>query len=114
MIKVYTLPEFDRSLVRLSKKHRSLKAEYIDFLEKVENDGVQGVPLGSGIFKARLAVKSKGKGKSGGLRVISYNDVIISLDGDVVLLIDIYDKNEFSTVDKKILQKRIADWISKL
>ena len=114
MIKVYTIPEFDRSLVRLSKKYKSLKAEYLEFIEKVENDGVQGTPLGNGIFKARFAVKSKGKGKSGGLRIISYNDVIIALDGEVVLLIDIYDKNEFSTVDKKILQKRIADFISKL
>ena len=114
MIKVYTIPEFDRSLVRLSKKYRSLKAEYLEFIEKVENEGVQGVALGSGIFKARFAVRSKGKGKSGGLRIISYNDVIIALNGEVVLLVDIYDKNEFSTVDKKLLQKRIADYISKL
>lgn len=114
MIKVYTLPEFDKSLIRLSKKHRSLKADYIDFLEKVETNGVQGVPLGGGIYKARLAVKSKGKGKSGGLRVISYNDVIVALDGEVVLLVDIYDKSEFSTVDKKILSKKINDYISKL
>ena len=114
MIKVYTIPEFDRSLVRLSKKYRSLKTEYLEFIEKIENEGVQGTALGNGIFKARFAVKSKGKGKSGGLRIISYRDVIIALEEKVVLLIDIYDKNEFSTVDKKVLQKRIADFISKL
>lgn len=114
MIKVYTIPEFDRSLVRLSKKYRSLKAEYLEFVDKVEKDGVQGVSLGNGIFKARFAVKSKGKGKSGGLRIISYNDVIIAFDGEIVLLVDIYDKNEFSAVDKKLLQKRIADFISNL
>lgn len=114
MIKVYTIPEFDKSLVKLSKKYRSLKAEYLEFVEKVENDGVQGVSLGNGIFKARFAVKSKGKGKSGGLRIISYHDVIVALDGEVILLVDIYDKNEFTAVDKKILQKRIAFYISKL
>jgi len=114
MINVYTIPEFDRSLVRLSKKYRSLKTEYLEFIEKVENEGVQGTPLGNGIFKARLAVKSKGKGKSGGLRIISFNDVIIALEEKMVLLIDIYDKNEVSTVDKKILLKRIANFISKL
>lgn len=114
MIKVYTIPEFDRSLVRLSKKYKSLKTEYLEFVEKVETDGVQGVSLGNGIFKARFAVKSKGKGKSGGLRIISYNDVIVFFESDVVLLVDIYDKNEFSTIDKKILKKRIAEFIAKL
>ncbi len=114
MIKVYTIPEFDRSLVRLSKKYKSLKTEYLEFVEKVETDGVQGVSLGNGIFKARFAVKSKGKGKSGGLRIISYNYVIVFFESDVVLLVDIYDKNEFSTIDKKILKKKISDFISKL
>ena len=70
--------------------------------------------LGNGIFKARFAVKSKGKGKSGGLRIISYSDVIVFFEGEVVLLVDIYDKNEFSTVDKNILKKRITEFISKL
>ena len=114
MIEVYTIPEFERSLERLSKKYRSLKAEYLEFIEKIESDGVQGVSLGNGIFKARFAVKSKGKGKSGGLRVISYNDIIVAYNGEVVILVDIYDKNEFSTVDKKMLKRRIADFIKDL
>jgi hypothetical protein len=114
MIKVDTIPEFDKSLVMLSKKYRSLKAEYLEFIEKIEKDGVQGDPLGKGIFKARLGVKSKGKGKSVGLHAISYNDVIISIDGDNVLLIEIYDKSEFSTVNKKLIEKKIQDYISKL
>lgn len=45
MIKVDTIPEFDKSLVKLSMKYRSLKAEYLEFIEKIEKDGVQGDPL---------------------------------------------------------------------
>lgn len=35
-----------------------------------------GADLGNGIFKIRLAVKSKGKGKSGGYRVITYHQIV--------------------------------------
>jgi hypothetical protein len=41
---------------------------------------VQGEPLGGGFYKARLSVKSKGKGKSGGLRIISHQEVIFHVD----------------------------------
>ena len=71
MIKVFTIPEFEKSLKRLSKKYPSLKDEFIEFLDKTEGDGVQGVTLGNGFYKARLMVKSKGKGKRGGLRIFT-------------------------------------------
>jgi hypothetical protein len=48
-----------------------------------------------------LAIKSKGKGKSGGARVITY---FVAQDKDVYLL-TIYDKAEFDTIDDKLLRK---------
>lgn len=57
--------------------------------------------LGKGLFKVRLAVKSKGKGKSGGVRVILYHEVILSKQEDMVYLVAIYDKSELSAMEEK-------------
>jgi hypothetical protein len=59
--------------------------------------------MGNNTYKIRLSVKSKGKGKSGGARVISY---LVTENKEVYLLL-IYDKSEFENVDDKILQKII-------
>jgi hypothetical protein len=46
-----------------------------------------------------LSIASKGKGKSGGARVITH----IYVSGKVVYLLSIYDKSEQSTVSEKEL-----------
>lgn len=79
----------------------SLKQEFGQFLDLSESAGPQGVDLGNGLFKARIAVKSKGKGKSGGLRIISYHEIILAKQEDTVFLVAIYDKSELSTVEIK-------------
>jgi hypothetical protein len=61
--------------------------------------------LGNNAFKVRLAIKSKGKGKSGGARVITY---LITEDKEVYLL-TIFDKSELDSIDDKILKKIIAE-----
>jgi len=63
MIQVIALPEFEKSLKRLSKKYQSLKNEYLAFIESSEIEGPQGVHLGHNAFKARLAVKTNEKVK---------------------------------------------------
>ena len=47
--------------------------------------------------KVRMAIASKGKGKSGGARVITYN---LYQEEDVIVidLLTIYDKNEISNI----------------
>ena len=110
MIKVVTIPEFDKSLKRLSRKFPSLKVEYLEFIEKTERENVQGRSLGNGFYKARLSVKSKGKGKRGGLRIISYREVIYKMEETEITLIAIYDKNETSSVDRKYLEHLIKKY----
>ena len=61
--------------------------------------------MGNNAFKVRLAIKSKGKGKSGGARVITY---LITEDKEVYLL-TIFDKSELDSIDDKILKKIIAE-----
>ena len=51
---------------------------------------------GRGSIK-RIAIASKGKGKSGGARILTLN-VKVSEDGLNVVLLTIYDKNEISNV----------------
>ena len=63
----------------------------------------QGTHLGSGLYKIRLASESKGRGKSGGFRVITY--YIQQLEtGHIVYLVTMYDKLEESSISKEELQ----------
>lgn len=90
----------------LAKRHRSLKQDFREFSEELKQNPFQGDELIPGVRKIRMAIKSKGRGKSGGARVITYTVVTMEESGDV-FLIDIYDKNDYSTVDLSILQKII-------
>jgi hypothetical protein len=72
------------------------------------NDTLAGKPetgtgLGNDTYKIRLAIKSKGKGKSGGGRVITY----VVKNNKEVYLLTIYDKSEFENVDDKTLKNII-------
>lgn len=84
MNEVVVLDSFKRDAKRLQKKYQSLKIELEGFIKQTEESGAQGTSLGGGIFKARIAVKSKGKGKSGGLRLISYQDIILAATDSTV------------------------------
>ena len=88
------------------KRHRSLKADLLDLVSSLESSPFQGDELTPGIRKIRLAIKSKGRGKSGGARVITYTILTTEEDG-IVYLIDIYDKSDYSTVDVSIIQQMI-------
>jgi hypothetical protein len=57
--------------------------------------------LANNFYKVRLAIASKGKGKSGGARVITYVKIIQT----TIYLASIYDKSEKSTITEKELQE---------
>ena len=79
-----------------------------DFVESLEKNPRQGDELSPGIRKIRLAIVSKGKGKSGGARVITYTICASESEGRVYL-VDVYDKSDFSTVSVSILKKIISE-----
>ncbi len=87
---ILTFSPFDRQLKRLAKKYPSLKKEYIGRLESLEREPQQGISLGNNCHKIRLAIASKGKGKSGGARVIR----VFVVAENTVLLLAIFDKSE--------------------
>lgn len=103
--KVIPTPRFKKQAKRLLKKYKSLTNELREFASDLQNDPVQGRSLGNNAYKVRIAVKSKGKGKSGGVRIITY---LITKEEEIYLL-TIYDKSEIASVDDKILKEMIKD-----
>lgn len=73
--------EFAKQLKALAKKYHSLRNDYQSFLNDLEQNPYMGTDLGNGVRKVRMAITSKGKGKSGGARVITY--VVRRLTNDI-------------------------------
>ena len=69
--KVLVIPPFDRQVKKLAKKYPSLKGELLELIESLETNPAQGSFTGKNCYKVRLAIASKGKGKSAGARVIT-------------------------------------------
>ncbi|MDE5662577.1 MAG: type II toxin-antitoxin system RelE/ParE family toxin [Muribaculaceae bacterium] len=97
-------PDFERSFKALAKRHRSLKQDILDFAKSLQENPFQGDELSPGIRKIRMSIASKGRGKSGGARVITYTLVVAENEGRVYLM-DIYDKADYSTVDVAMIKE---------
>jgi len=100
---------FKRQAKPLFKKFSSLNRELVQLENDLSKNPKLGKPLGHDSYKIRIAVKSKGKGKSDGLRVISHIDTeiigLIEEIGEIIIvnLIAIYDKSETATITSKEL-----------
>ena len=102
--KIVTLIPFEKELKRLAKKYPSLKDEYQNLLQALKNRPDLGIPIGNNCYKIRIAIASKGKGKSGGGRVITYFQVVkIS-----VYLLTIFDKSEKENITNKEINQILA------
>lgn len=105
---VRTTPRFERAAKALMKRHRSLKTDLQGLIASLGENPMQGDELTPGIRKIRMAITSKGRGKSGGARVITYT-ILASENQGKVYLIDIYDKADYSTVDLSVIQSIMAE-----
>ena len=103
--KVEVTADFERDIKSLLKKYRSLKQEFAELIDSLENNPEQGTPLGRDCYKIRLAIKSKGRGKSGGARVITYVRVV----NETVFLLAIYDKSEQDSISDETVRDRLDD-----
>lgn len=101
--KIIVADDFARRLKHLAKRYRSIKDDYARLLESLHKNPAQGVDLGQGLRKIRMAITSKGRGKSGGARVITYT-VLAATDDTVVRLLYIYDKSEKSNITDAEIQ----------
>jgi mRNA-degrading endonuclease RelE of RelBE toxin-antitoxin system len=102
---IISLPFFDKQLKRLIKKYPSLKAEFALLLHTLEKNPTEGTPIGNHCYKIRVSIASKGKGRSGGARIITYAQVV----NETVYLVSIYDKSEQATLSDQELKTLIKN-----
>lgn len=107
-IKMQVGQEFKRQFKRLAKKYRSLRDDFGEWKQEILENPLVGDDLGGGVRKIRMAISSKGKGKSGGARILTLN-VKVSDDGLNVILLTIYDKGEISNVKDEFIESLISD-----
>jgi mRNA-degrading endonuclease RelE of RelBE toxin-antitoxin system len=102
---------FEKAVKPLLKKYMSLKQDLIALETKLIGNPRTGTPLGKQVYKIRLSITSKGKGKSGGARVITYLEVEATFDEETttVYLLTIYDKSKVSTISSKEINKLIKE-----
>lgn len=98
---------FKREFKRLVRKFPSLQNELKQVVKDLHNNPNLGTSIGMGCYKIRLPIASKGVGKSGGARIISY----VRLTQEHIDLLTIYDKNEVSNISDKEILKIIEKYI---
>ena len=97
----------------LLKKYPSLSKDLIALETELADNPKLGTSLGNNTYKIRLKISSKGKGKSGGARVISFvettviGEVSVKEEDVIVNLITIYDKADIATINDKELKELI-------
>jgi mRNA-degrading endonuclease RelE of RelBE toxin-antitoxin system len=108
--KVLLTPDFQKDAKKLLKKYPSLKNELLALHEQLEENPVCGTQILENVYKVRLAIKSKNKGKSGGARTIHfiYQSVSDEQEGKVYLL-TIYDKSDYESVSNAKLEQILEE-----
>ncbi len=101
--KLIPTPPFERELKKLAKKYVSIKSDISALADELLINPRLGTPLGKDCYKIRMAISSKGKGKSGGARVITYVQIV----QETIFLIAVYDKAEISTLSDLEIQDRL-------
>jgi len=100
---VVTIPPFDRQLKRLAKKYHSLKNDLAELGKQLTENPAMGKPIGQDCYKIRIAISSKGKGKSGGARIITH----VYVAGTTLYMLAIYDKSEQDNISDKELNEML-------
>ena len=92
--------DFRAAYKRLKKRHKSLEQDFEQLLASLLQNPMQGLELDGGARKVRLAITSKGRGKSGGARVI----IRVRIVRDELQLLYIYDKSDFENISDAYLR----------
>ena len=85
---------FDKKAKPLLKKYRSLKSEIATLIDELAENPTKGDRITTDCYKIRMSIASKGKGKSGGARIIT----CVKVENENVFLLSIYDKSEQSDI----------------
>ncbi len=85
-----------------------MKDDYRNFLEELRNNPFMGTELGKHLRKVRFKITTKGKGKSGGARVITHT-VLIETSSANITLVAIYDKSDRENITDKELKQLLKN-----
>ena len=97
---IITTTQFAKDFKQLSKKYPSLANDLRQLQVSLLDNPTQGTPLGDDCYKIRLSITSKGKGKSGGGRVITCVQIV----NDTIHLVTLYDKSDIENVNNGFLK----------
>jgi mRNA-degrading endonuclease RelE of RelBE toxin-antitoxin system len=105
--KIELTDNFKNEAKKLIKKYASLRTEIIELGKELAENPTSGTPLGNDVYKIRLAIASKNKGKSGGARIISFVKII----DETVYLLSIYNKGNKDSISDKEIEELIKNYI---
>lgn len=97
--------DFVRDLKKLKKKFPSINKDLNDLKIALLNNPKMGIALGRDCYKIRMAIGSKGKGKSGGARVITF----LKIENDIIYLLTIYDKSQTENISDNVIDDLILN-----
>ena len=99
---------FLKETKQLSKKFKLLKSDLKQAVDEIETKNDLGVYLGFNLFKKRVKNSSIPTGKSGGFRVIIYQQI-----ENKIVLISIYSKTEKENLSDEELSEIIKVYMKK-
>ncbi len=103
--KVVVRQTFQKQAKCLVKCYKSFPQDLQKLIEQIKENAALGTSLGGNVYKIRLAISSKNKGKSGGARVISY----VYQVAETVYLLSIYDKADTENITDDELKYLIKE-----
>lgn len=114
--KVIVIDNFKREAKPLLKKYPSLKNELEVLRLQLLDTPRMGIQITDNVYKIRLAGKSKGRGKSGGMRIITFVwEIALEMAEDedksetIIFLASIFDKSEEENISDKDLERLIDE-----
>lgn len=105
-MEIIVTPTFLRCVKPIAKRYRSFNDDYQELLDDLEKNPRLGVDLGEGYRKVRMSIKSKGKGKSGGARVITLDMIERN---ECLYLIYAYDESDAGNIKLDVLKNIVSD-----
>jgi mRNA-degrading endonuclease RelE of RelBE toxin-antitoxin system len=103
-MKIVITDDCQKEIRRLSKKYISIVNDFRNLLDTLQQNPFQGDALGKNCYKVRMAITSKGVGKSYGARVITCVKII----NDTIYILSVYDKS-----NKKDISDQELDFLLK-
>lgn len=103
--KVIVRKSFQKQAKHLAKRYKSFPKDLQTLVDELKKNAELGTSLGNNVYKIRLAIASKNKGKSGGARVITYFYQI----AETIYLLSIYDKSDTENISDKELKYLIEE-----